>query len=58
MGAYKKCPRCDLNWIKQDEDYCPVCKAELKMKGGIHLLEDDENTEEENNQENKDEKAD
>ena len=47
MGAYKKCPRCDLNWIKQDEDYCPVCKAELKMKGGIHLLEDDENTEEE-----------
>ena len=47
MAAYKKCPRCELNWIKMDEEYCDVCKAELKMKGGISLIEDDEELEEE-----------
>ena len=39
--AYKKCPRCELNWIKDDEDLCDVCKAELKI-GGMSLIEDDE----------------
>ena len=29
--AYKKCPRCELNYIKFDEDLCDVCKAELKL---------------------------
>lgn len=41
MSGYKKCPRCELNWIKGDEDLCDVCKAELKL-GGISLIEDDE----------------
>ena len=27
--AYKKCPRCDLNWIDEKEDLCEVCKKEL-----------------------------
>ena len=41
MAKYKKCPRCELNWIKEDEDLCDVCKAELKI-GGMSLIEDDE----------------
>lgn len=40
--AYKKCPRCELNWIKTEEEYCDVCKTELKMKGGIALIEDED----------------
>ncbi len=31
--SYIKCPRCELNYIKSDESFCPVCKAEMKMKG-------------------------
>lgn len=29
MGKYKKCPRCELNYILQTEDYCSVCKEEM-----------------------------
>ena len=25
-----KCPRCELNYIREDEGYCPVCKREMK----------------------------
>ena len=25
-----KCPRCDLNYIREDEKYCKVCLRELK----------------------------
>ncbi len=28
---YKKCPRCKLNYIKEDETLCHVCKNELNM---------------------------
>ena len=28
MSNYKLCPRCELNWIKNDEDLCPVCRAQ------------------------------
>ena len=28
---YKKCPRCELNYIPENEDYCLVCKAEMKL---------------------------
>ena len=31
VGKYKKCPRCELNYILSEEDLCPVCKAELKL---------------------------
>ncbi len=44
MPKYIKCPRCELNWIPQEEEYCDVCKAELHM-GGISLLEDEEEEE-------------
>ena len=33
MG-FIKCPRCELNYIKEEEQYCPVCKRE--MKGEVH----------------------
>ena len=31
MAKYKLCPRCELNYIPVDEEYCDVCKAELKL---------------------------
>ena len=40
MGKYKKCPRCDLNYILQDEELCDVCKAELGLDSKIVLLDD------------------
>ncbi len=42
MGKYKKCPRCELNWIAGDEELCEVCKAELGKASSISLLEEDE----------------
>ena len=33
MG-FIKCPRCELNYIKEEEQYCSVCKRE--MKGESH----------------------
>ena len=31
MGKkYIKCPRCELNYILEGEDYCHVCKSEMK----------------------------
>ena len=44
MAKYKKCPRCELNWIPVEEDYCDVCKAELKI-GGATLLDDEDEDE-------------
>lgn len=41
MPKYVKCPRCELNYIPEDQEYCDVCKAELNI-GGITLLEDEE----------------
>lgn len=44
MG-YIKCPRCDLNYMKDDEKYCDVCKAELKIGPALKfaaLNDDDE----------------
>ena len=31
--TYIKCPRCELNYIKSEDKYCPVCLAELKLAG-------------------------
>ena len=33
MG-FIKCPRCELNYIREEEQYCAVCKRE--MKGEAH----------------------
>lgn len=37
---YKKCPRCELNYIPEDEDMCDVCKSELGLESKIMLLDD------------------
>ena len=29
MG-FIKCPRCELNYIREEEQYCSVCKREIK----------------------------
>ena len=44
MG-YIKCPRCELNYIKEGEDYCDVCKAELKLGPQLLFAGDDEDDE-------------
>ncbi len=42
--SYIKCPRCELNYIKSTERYCPVCMAELKLAGEAfeHFEDEDE----------------
>ena len=40
MGKYKKCPRCELNYIPQDEEMCDVCKSELGMATKLLMIDD------------------
>ena len=40
MGKYKKCPRCELNYILDSEEMCDICKAELGLETDIVLLDD------------------
>lgn len=40
MGKYKKCPRCELNYILAEEEMCEVCKSELGMESDIILVDD------------------
>ena len=44
MAEYVKCPRCDLNYMKKGEEYCDICKAELKKAPPLIFAvdEDDE----------------
>ena len=42
MGKYKKCPRCELNWILSEDELCEVCKAEMGKASSISLLEEDD----------------
>ena len=37
---YKKCPRCQLNYIREDWNICSVCQDELDGKKSI--FDDDE----------------
>ena len=32
MGLIK-CPRCELNYIREEEGYCKICKREMKGEG-------------------------
>ena len=34
-----KCPRCDLNYIREDEKYCRVCLRELKGEKNTEEVE-------------------
>lgn len=40
MGKYKKCPRCELNYIPQDEEMCDVCKSELGLATNLLMIDD------------------
>ena len=42
MGKYKRCPRCELNWIPNEEELCEVCKVELGKASKLSLLEDED----------------
>lgn len=46
-GDYILCPRCELNYIRKGEEYCDVCKAELK-KGPqlVFAVDEDDEVEE------------
>ena len=44
MAKYKKCPRCELNYIPIEKEYCALCEQELK---GHLMVENDEEDEEE-----------
>ncbi len=39
--AYIKCPRCELNYIKDTEQYCKVCLVDMGKLAGDHILDDD-----------------
>ncbi len=34
-----KCPRCDLNYIREDEKYCKICLRELKGEKNVDEVE-------------------
>lgn len=41
--AFKKCPKCELNYIREDEQYCNVCLREMRrVAGKVKRDEDDE----------------
>ena len=45
--ALHKCPKCELNYIREGEDYCEVCKREMKRAQvrGRHAEEESEEDE-------------
>jgi len=45
--ALHKCPKCELNYIRDGEDFCEVCKRELKraQARGRHTEEESEEDE-------------
>ena len=40
-----KCPRCDLNYIREDEKYCKVCLQEMKESNSTEETEPETETE-------------
>lgn len=44
--TYKKCPRCELNYIDSRLDMCDVCKEELGQPLGVAAEDDDEDLKE------------
>ena len=45
--ALHKCPKCELNYIRDGEDFCDVCKREMKraQARGRHVEESSEEDE-------------
>jgi len=42
--ALHKCPKCELNYIREGEDFCEVCKREMK-RAQAHIRHSGEETE-------------
>ncbi|MEG1524742.1 MAG: hypothetical protein RRZ24_03570 [Clostridia bacterium] len=40
--ALKKCPKCELNYIRADEEYCNVCLREMRRVVARDKREDEE----------------
>ncbi|MEZ4509963.1 MAG: hypothetical protein R2912_02970 [Eubacteriales bacterium] len=42
--ALHKCPKCELNYIREEEVYCEVCKREMKraLARGVRMEEDED----------------
>ncbi len=40
--VYKLCPRCELNYIRADEEICDVCKVEMGLLEKSFLIQEDE----------------
>ena len=40
MPKFKKCPRCEINYIPEDKEYCPICERE--MRGIVDAIPDDD----------------
>ncbi|MBO5889162.1 MAG: hypothetical protein J6Q58_03385 [Clostridia bacterium] len=43
MPKYILCPRCDLNYILEGEEYCDVCKAHLNLGAQLMFSATDDN---------------
>ena len=42
MAKYILCPRCELNYIEESEEYCTVCKAEMGLIDSSILIPEEE----------------
>ncbi len=40
MAKFKKCPRCEINYIPLEKEYCEICEKE--MKGEAHYEEEED----------------
>lgn len=40
MPKYIKCPRCDINYILESEEFCEICKEELRGESHEEIIED------------------
>ena len=45
--ALHKCPKCELNYIREGEDYCEVCKREMKRAQARGRQTEEENEDDE-----------
>ena len=45
--ALHKCPKCELNYIREGEDYCEVCKREMKRAQARSRQTEEENEDDE-----------
>lgn len=38
---YVKCPRCETNWMKEDDELCSVCMPKIAIKSSSQKIETD-----------------